>query len=171
MDLALLRLDAVAALSVADGQPGAIEIAHLLPQPVNGHSWAILKARQVGALQLDFESLVASLEAEFSRLAPTGASRGRERAILIGVAGANRVTAEDSLEELAELARSAGLEAAATIIQRRPRFDPRFLMGKGKLSELVIQALQLGADMLVFDAELSPSQVRSITNFYRTQGH
>ncbi len=69
------------------------------------------------------------------------------------------------MAELAELARSAGLEVAATLIQRRPRFDPRFLMGKGKLSELVVQALQLGADLLVFDAELSPSQVRSITDF------
>jgi GTP-binding protein HflX len=64
-----------------------------------------------------------------------------------------------------ELARSADLTVAQTIIQRRPRFDPRFLMGKGRLSELVIQALQAGADLLVFDAELSPSQVRSITDF------
>ena len=70
MDLALLRLDAVAALTVAGGQPGAIEIAHLLPQPVDGHSWAIIKARQVGALNLEFDTLMASLEAEFSRLAP-----------------------------------------------------------------------------------------------------
>ena len=123
------------------------------------------KARQVGALNLDFEALMASLEAEFSRLAPAGAGKSRERAILIGVTGANRLAAEDSLEELTELARSAGLNVAATILQRRPRFDPRFLMGKGKLSELVIQALQQGVDMLVFDAELSPSQVRSITNF------
>ena len=165
MDLALLRLDAVAALAVADGQPGAIEIAHLLPQPVDGQSWAVIKARQVGALNLDFEALMASLEAEFSRLAPAGAGKNRERAILIGVTGANRAAAEDSLEELKELARSAGLKVAATILQRRPRFDSRFLMGKGKLSELVIQALQQGVDMLVFDAELSPSQVRSITNF------
>jgi GTP-binding protein HflX len=166
MDLALLRLDAVAALGVADGQPGAIEIAHLLPQPVDGHSWAIIKARHLGALNLDFAALVASLEAEFSRVAPAGeGGASRERAILIGVTGANRLSAEDSLEELTELARSAGLEVAATIMQRRPRFDPRFLMGKGKLSELVIQALQSGADMLVFDAELSPSQVRSITDF------
>jgi len=165
MDLALLRLDAVAALAVTDGQPGAIEIAHLLPQPVEGQSWAIIKARQVGALPMDFEALMASLEAEFSRLAPAGAGKSRERAILIGVTGANRLAAEDSLEELKELARSAGLNVAATILQRRPRFDPRFLMGKGKLSELVIQALQQGVDMLVFDAELSPSQVRSITNF------
>ncbi len=165
MDLALLRLDAVAALNVADGQPGALQVAHLLPQPVDGQSWAILNARQVGALDLDFETLVTSLEAEFSRLAPAVTGHSRERAILIGVTGANRLAAEDSLEELTELARSAGLEVAATIIQRRPRFDPRFLMGKGKLSELVVQALQVGADMLVFDAELSPSQVRSITDF------
>jgi GTP-binding protein HflX len=165
MDLALLRLDAVAALAVTDGQPGAIEIAHLLPQPVDGRNWAILKARQVGALPMNFEALMASLEAEFSRLAPAGAGKNRERAILIGVSGSNRPAAEDSLEELKELARSAGLNVAATILQRRPRFDPRFLMGKGKLSELVIQALQAGVDMLVFDAELSPSQVRSITNF------
>ena len=165
MDLALLRLDAVAALSVADGQPGAIEMAHLLPQPVNGQSWAIIKARQVGALPIDFEALMASLEAELSRQAPAGAGKNRERAILIGVSGSNRLAAEDSLEELKELARSAGLNVAATILQRRPRFDSRFLMGKGKLSELVIQALQAGVDMLVFDAELSPSQVRSITNF------
>ena len=165
MDLALLRLDAVAALAVADGQPGAIEIAHLLPQPVDGQSWAVIKARQVGALDLDFEALVASLEAEFSRQAPAGTGQSRERAILIGVTGASRAAAEDSLAELTELARSADLDVAATILQRRPRFDSRYLMGKGKLSELVIQALQQGVDMLVFDAELSPSQVRSITNF------
>jgi GTP-binding protein HflX len=165
MDLALLRLDAVAALAVADGQPGAIEIAHLLPQPVDGHNWAVIKARQVGSLDLDFEALVASLEAEFSRQAPVGAGKTRERAILIGVTGHSRPAAEDSLAELTELARSAGLNVAATILQRRPRFDARYLMGKGKLSELVVQALQQGVDMLVFDAELSPSQVRSITNF------
>ncbi len=165
-DLALLRLDAVAALTVADGgQPGPIQMAHLLPQPLNGQSWGVIEARQAGSLNLDFEALVASLEEEFARVAQASADRGRERAILIGVTGANREAAADSMEELVELAYSAGLEVAQTIIQRRPRFDPRFLMGKGKLSELVIQALQSGADLLVFDAELSPSQVRSITDF------
>jgi GTP-binding protein HflX len=132
---------------------------------LNGHNWAVLDARQVSALDLDFAALVGSLEEEFDRVAEAAADRGRERAILIGVAGANRAAAEDSMEELMELARSAGLAVAQTIIQRRPRFDPRFLMGKGRLSELVIQALQQGADLLIFDAELSPSQVRSITDF------
>jgi GTP-binding protein HflX len=165
-DLALLRLDAVAAIAAnADGQPGAVQVAHLLPQTVDGHNWAINKAPHPAALDLDFAALVASLEEELARVETAGAGRGRERAILIGVTGTNRAAAEDSMDELAELARSAGLEVATTLIQRRPRFDPRFLMGKGRLSELVVQALQLGADLLVFDAELSPSQVRSITDF------
>jgi GTP-binding protein HflX len=166
MDLALLRLDAVAAVAPGpDGQAGAVQVAHLLPQPLDGHNWAILKAPHPAALNLDFAALVASLETELARVENAGEGGGRERAILIGVTGANREAAEDSLAELAELSRSAGLEVAATLIQRRPRFDPRFLMGKGRLSELVIQALQTGADLLVFDAELSPSQVRSITDF------
>ncbi len=164
-DLAFLRLDAVAALTVApDGLPGRVQAAHLLPQPVDGHSWAILEAPHPGALTVDFEALMSSLEAEFARVGAAGGGRQGERAILIGVTGPSRAAAEDSLTELAELARSAGLEVASTLIQRRPRFDPRFLMGKGRLTELVIQALQLGADLLVFDAELSPSQVRSITD-------
>ena len=166
MDLALLRLDAVAAIVAGpDGLPGAVQVAHLLPRPLDGRNWAVLDAPNPGSLDLDFAALVASLEAELARVETAGEGRGRERAILIGITGKNRAAAEDSMAELAELARSAGLEVAATLIQRRPRFDPRFLMGKGKLAELVVQALQLGADLLVFDAELSPSQVRSITDF------
>ncbi|MGP8049623.1 MAG: GTPase HflX [Desulfobaccales bacterium] len=168
MDLALLRLDAVAAVATsADGQAGAIQVAHLLPRPLDGQNWALIEASHPGALSLDFAALVASLEEELAQVETPGAGGkpGRERAILIGVTGHNRAAAEDSMAELGELARSAGLEVAATLIQRRPRFDPRFLMGKGRLSELVIQGLQQGADLLVFDAELSPSQVRSITDF------
>jgi GTP-binding protein HflX len=148
MDLALLRLDAVAALAVgSEGRPGPIQMAHLLPRPVEGHNWALIEAPHPGALAVDFETLVSSLEDELAR------------------AGTSRSGAEDSMVELAELARAAGLEVVGTLIQHRTRFDPRFLMGRGKLSELVIQALQSGADLLVFDAELSPSQVRSITDF------
>jgi GTP-binding protein HflX len=166
MDLALLRLDAVAALTVTDaGLPGAIEMAHLLPHEEAGRNWAILKEDHVAHLKLDFAELVESLEAELARAGAAEARDGKDRAILIGVTGKNRLAAEESLTELAELARSAGLTVAATILQKRPTFDPRFLMGKGKLSELMIQALQLGSDLLVFDAELSPSQVRSITDF------
>jgi GTP-binding protein HflX len=167
LDLALLRLDAVAAIQVnPPGQPGPLQAAHLLPQPVDGYSWAILNAGQAADLKVNFADLVDSLEAELARAAgPDQEGRSQERAVLVSVTRQGRLAAEDSLLELAELARSAGLEVAATLIQHRPRVDPRFLMGKGRLSELVIQALQLGADLLVFDAELTASQVRSITDF------
>jgi GTP-binding protein HflX len=166
MDLALLRLDAVAALAVTpEGLPGPMQVAHLLPQEENGRNWAILNADHVAHLKLDFAALVESLEAELAKSQGTR-ERGRgERAILIGVTGRSRAEAEESLQELADLARSAGLEVAAVILQKREKFDPRFLMGKGRLSELMIQALQLGSDLLVFDAELTPAQVRSITDF------
>ena len=157
MDLALLRLDAVAALTAAaGGLPGSLEIAHLLPRPVDGHNWAIIQARQVSEVKLDFAALVTSLEAEFAGRAPRWQDIGHERAILIGVTGHTRPAAEDSMQELSELARSTGLEVATTLIQRRPRFDSRFLMGKGRLSELVIQALQSGADILLFDRGAQP---------------
>src|SRR6185295_381204 len=71
--------------------------------------------------------------------------------------------AEESMAELAELATSAGVVVQDRIIQRRQAIDPRTVLGRGKLDELIIRALQLGADMLVFDSELSPAQVRSLS--------
>ena len=104
MDLALLRLDAVAAVTAgADGQAGAIQVAHLLPRPLDGHNWAIIEASHPGALNLDFAALVASLEEELAQVETAGEEgRGRERAILIGVTGKNRAAAADSMEELAQ---------------------------------------------------------------------
>jgi GTP-binding protein HflX len=166
MDLALLRLDAVAALAVTpQGLPGALHLAHLLPHEENGRNWGLMSADHLSHLDLNFAHLVESLEEELARSGDGRGSSGRERAILVGVSSKSRVEAEDSMAELTELAGSAGLEVAVTVIQHRHRVDSRFLMGMGRLTELVIQALQLGSDLLVFDAELTPAQVRSITDF------
>jgi GTP-binding protein HflX len=166
MDLAFLRLDVMAALAVTpQGLPGILHLAHLLPHEENGKSWIMSKVDHVTHLDLNFAHLVESLEGELARSGDGRGPSGRERAILVGVSAKNRVEAEDSMAELTELARSAGLEVAATVIQHRSRMDPRFLMGKGRLTDMVIQALQVGSDLLVFDAELTPAQVRSITDF------
>ena len=166
MDLALLRLDAVAALAVTpQGLPGALHLAHLLPHEENGRNWGLITADHLSQLDLNFAHLVESLEEELARSGDGRGASGRERAILVGVSAKSRLEAEDSMAELSELAGSAGLEVAAMVIQHRQRVDSRFLMGKGRLTELVIQALQLGSDLLVFDAELTPAQVRSITDF------
>jgi GTP-binding protein HflX len=71
--------------------------------------------------------------------------------------------AEESLAELKELALSADVVVLDKIIQRRPVIDSKTVLGRGKLEELLIRAMRLGADLIVFDAELSPAQVRSLS--------
>jgi GTP-binding protein HflX len=67
-----------------------------------------------------------------------------------------------SLAEFEELARSAGAEVAATLIQRRPRPDPATLVGQGKLEEIEGVLASTGADLVLFDHDLSPSQLRNL---------
>ncbi|MFO0576371.1 MAG: GTPase HflX [Polyangia bacterium] len=66
--------------------------------------------------------------------------------------------------ELRELCRTAGLQVLDVITQRRAELDPRFLLGKGKLEEVVLRALQVDATLLVFDPELTPAQARAISD-------
>ena len=69
---------------------------------------------------------------------------------------------EASLAEFEELARSAGAEVAATLIQRRPRPDPATLVGQGKLEEIEGVVASTGADLVLFDHDLTPSQLRNL---------
>ena len=172
-DLALLRLDLMAAIDVdsSTGLPGLVHAAHLLPLHAGDlesasepELYEFLEPRMTSQLDLDFLELINSLEDEMARNRRTvRVSGGRDRTILVGVATGPLSDAEESMAELAELAASAGIVVQDTIIQRRNAIDSRTLLGKGKLDELIIRALQLGADMLVFDSELSPAQVRSLS--------
>src|ERR1043165_2284844 len=172
-DLALLRLDLMAAIDVdADsGLPGLVRAAHLLPlhsgELDNGTTpqlYAFLEPKVASQLDHDFRELINSLEEEMARNRRTARrAEVRDRTILVGVATGSLADAEESMAELAELAASAGMVVQDKIIQRRSAIGPRTVLGRGKLDELIIRALQLGADMLVFDSELSPTQVRSLS--------
>ena len=170
MDLVFLRLDCVAAVRV-DGNGGAtvLELAHILPgTPSNGsgqHGWEILPPIPCHNPDLDFVELVRSLEEELerNRLALPAAAR-EDRSILVSVTKEDRETAQSSMDELLELAYAGGIAAVDTIIQRQREVNRKYLIGKGKLSEIVLRALQCGVDLLIFDQELNPSQVRSLTD-------
>ena len=172
-DLALLRLDLMAAIDVDgdSGLPGMIRAAHLLPLHAgeldNGTTpelYGFLEPKVASQLDHDFQALINSLEEEMARNRRTARrAEVRDRTILVGVATGSLADAEESMAELAELAASAGMVVQDTIIQRRAAIDPRTVLGRGKLDELIIRALQLGADMLVFDSELTPAQVRSLS--------
>ena len=166
MDLALLKLDLMAAITVdRDGRPDHVYAAHLLPEEISGRNWQILPPLPPWDPDIDCQALIRSLESEFARKARSQkVKRKWERALLISVATASRDVTKDSMAELRELAESCNIAVVDTVIQHRQKIDPRFLMGEGKLSQLVILALQEGADLLIFDQELNPSQVRSITD-------
>jgi GTP-binding protein HflX len=172
-DLALLRLDLMAAVSVDEktGLPGLIHAAHLLPLSVanvpngdRGEPYAFLEPALAGQLGVDFQELIESLEEEMARNRRSAREAGsQERAILVGVTTGSLIEAEESMAELRELATSADLAVVDTVIQRRQAIDSRTVMGKGKLEELLIGAMQQGVDLVIFDRELNPAQVRSLS--------
>ena len=84
------------------------------------------------------------------------------RAILVHVTTGSRAAAEASMDELVELAGSSDLQVVERIVQRRQRFDPRTLMGSGKLQDLIIHALRLQAEFIIVDRNLTPAQARAI---------
>ncbi len=172
-DLALLRLDLMAAIDVdgRTGLPGVVRAAHILPSTStnhgngNGDQFGFLRPTIPSQLDINFLELMEALEAEMARNRRTVKRTGTgDAAILVHVTTGAVSEAEDSMAELRELALSAGVAIVDEIIQRRPVIDPRTVMGKGKLDELLIRAMQIGADAVIFDRELQPAQVRSISD-------
>ncbi len=88
----------------------------------------------------------------------------REKAVLVSVrwGSTEEREAEDSLRELASLSETAGADVRATFLQARSRPDPATLLGKGKIAELRELIASAGADMVVFDQDLTPSQQRNL---------
>jgi len=157
------RWDYLAVLNVDDqGLPGLVRVAHLLPQPEDGQDVRLLRPFMAGQTPHDMAALVQSLEDEFARLAPPLDVRAQAAAILVSVTTGSRQLAEEHMDELAELARSAGLEVRGRVVQRRQRLDPRTLMGPGRLAEVLLLALRQGASVVVFDQDLSPGQAHNL---------
>jgi GTP-binding protein HflX len=155
-------------LPVAQHSPG--EKSNGVPRgtsrgPGNGGGlYEVVGPRPYGQPQPHFGQLIASLEEEFARRAQTREVQ-RERAMLIHV-GDKRVggmsRAKSSLEELANLAMTAGVTVADRIIQLRDKADSKLVLGRGKLDEVVMRAIDLDVDVLIFDRELSPAQSHGI---------
>jgi len=164
-DLALLRLDYVAALCTeSDGLPGKVRGAHLLPGDNSPTPWRLEDYRDVHDLEMDFLKMVTALEEEFSRKVSLPATEaGKARAVLVAVSS-RAAFGEDVLTELLELSRTAGVEILGTVLQVRPKPDPRYLVGKGRLEELVVETMQKGAEMIIFGCDLTPAQARAIAD-------
>src|SRR5437588_5304104 len=88
----------------------------------------------------------------------------RERAALVGlIAGrARRLDAERSLDELAGLAEAAGAQVVLRVLQERPKPDPSTFLGSGKVATLAASSAETDVDVVIFDNELTPAQLRQI---------
>ncbi len=165
MDLLFLRLDLMAMIKVTEnGLPEQLYCVHLIPGAEDGKNWHFLDPVIPSQQVIDFRNLIAALEDEFARSRSSRKVDEKDRAILISVTTQSKTRAGESMDELVELVRSDDVAVMKTFIQRRDRINPRLILGKGKLGEIMLFALQTNANLLIFDQELNPSQVRSITD-------
>ncbi len=162
-DLALLRLDLMAAIGVLpDGLPGTAYTAHLLPYNPEGNTYEVEPPIPFHRLDIGMLGFADSLDDQMGRAITRNVGDDRERAILVSVSKRPKEEQIESLAELKELARTSDIVVLDTVWQRPDKLNPKFLMGTGKIKELVINALQKEATLLVFDQELTPTQIREI---------
>ena len=88
----------------------------------------------------------------------------KERVLLVGVSEQDGDDTEDSIKELAELARTAGAEVVGTLVQNRERVHPGTYVGKGKVEEIRERMLETNAEGIICDDELSPAQLRNLSD-------
>ncbi|HKI05756.1 MAG TPA: GTPase HflX, partial [Thermoanaerobaculia bacterium] len=166
-DLALLRLDLVAAIEVLDtGLPGRVELAHLAPlgpdgdgfngNGGDGEPFERIQAPDVHQIRFDVEATMKALEEEFARVTRDAGETAKERALVVGI-----VPEDEHFEEMLELVRSAGVAVAGTVRQKRQQVHPRTVVGRGKLQDIVLEAMRHRATVAVFDIDLKPAQARA----------
>ncbi len=165
-DLALLRLDAMVALQVDEsGLPGLAMYASMRPPDDSGEATIVYDPLPPSLLEFDFLDWIEQLETDFAeRVRGTETNGASDKAVLVGVSFGRDPDAEQRLHEMRELARTAGVAIVDEVRQRRAKPDPRYLIGRGKVQDVVIHAWQLGANLVIFDHDLAPAQVRHITD-------
>lgn len=162
-DLERLRFDSVIGVR---GARNRIAMAYAYLIPANGSENATTHTEFVddlGVFDLNFRDFIASVEQSLAAEVAQLDSDDQIGAVIVGVYDKPGDDPIVSQLELRELARTAGVKVVDAVIQKR-RADPKTYIGSGKLEELVIRCIRLGADMLIFDTELKPSQWRAITN-------
>ena len=162
-----LKLDLMVAIGVDNGEPKNINISYL---SMNLKDDFIIEKlgpyTMQEILEIDFLNLIMDIEKNIYTFQSKMQLNERiERAILVGVELNKLKSSIDvysSLEELEQLALTAGAEVIDQIIQKRDREDKAFYIGKGKLNELSFLRQKKNANLIIFDDELSGSQIRNL---------
>ena len=163
-DLQKLRLDMVVGIKEKNGIVCA-KYAYLVPFVGKDNIYYQTEViNNLKSSSFDFSEFISNIENE---LTSSSISKNTEESsldiVLVGVYDKDYKRDEESIRELKELAISASYNVIETIIQKRD-IDPKTILGRGKLEEIMLKCLSLGANTIVFDRELKPSQLRDISN-------
>lgn len=173
--MAIQRLDALVTLTLtgggferrgggATGYVKSAYLAHLVPHPEA--NWTVTPALNLEVVtEQDFLGLIESLEEEFRReYVSRQVDRDHDQVLVVGLQTDNLSPQrfQDGLEEIARLVETAGGEVLQTVKQKRPRPHPQTVVGEGKIEEIALVAQTVGANLVVFDRDLSPAQVRNL---------
>ena len=168
VDLVRLRLDLVCAIQISPrGEVRSLNYAYNVPAEAGEIPYRDVGPLPPGQVDVDVAELMSGLEAEFARKTRTRDVQAKDgRAILLHVGDKSERDAlrraNEGIRELRELAYTAGVEVVDTIVQVRERIDPKHVLGKGKLDDVIVRAMQLDAQVLIFDRDLTPVQLSSI---------
>ena len=163
-DLQKLRLDMIVGIKEINGNIQA-KYAYLVPYTNDINSFSQTEViNNLDKTKFNFLDFISNLENE---LTSNSLSKSFEESdndiVLIGVYEKDFKRDNESIAELKELAISADYNVLEVIVQKR-EIDPKTILGKGKLEEIMLKCLSLGANTIVFDRELKPSELRNITN-------
>jgi GTPase len=172
-DLEKLRLDAVIEIDASrDKVDGPLVLAHLAKNRSIEISFIYTKIKSFPSAHFvkePFSEFISNITNDLGdisvQLTQSQTKRQNlERAILVGVYGVNKKEGMLSMAELSELSRSARVEVVEKVFQWRRSTHQKTLIGTGKLEEICLRALSLGVEMVIFDCDLSPSQLMYITD-------
>jgi GTPase len=173
--MALQRLDALVVLNVSSGgferrgggATGYVEetyLCHLVPNA--DPTWTVSPPLSLDAIaKQDFLDLAEGLEEEFRRdYVAQQVSADQDRVLLVGVmtSDSSAQRFQDGLEELGRLVETAGGEVLEIVQQKRSHPSPQTVVGEGKVQEIALTVQTIGANLVVFDRDLSPAQVRNL---------
>lgn len=173
--MAVQRLDALVILSLSGqgfqrrggASTGYIQhgyLAHLIPN--SDETWAVSEPMELDAIaQHDFFALTEGLEEEFRReYVAQQVDLEHDRVLLVGIMTRDLTKRAfgDRVAEVARLVDTAGGEVVEIIHQKRNQLHPQTVVGDGKVQEIALSAQSKGANLVVFDHDLSPAQVRNL---------
>ena len=155
-----MRFDAMCAVGVSpDGRPTSAQCAFLDP----AHDGQVVRSELLNARRLpqqEWLSRIAETDAAYLKEEP---QNDRERAVLVGI------ESETSLDELEELAKTAGAVTVLRVLQKRPKPDSAYCIGRGKAEELSLRCQAVQADLVIFDEELTGAMQKNLEEILRVK--